>query len=63
MTLPALSSAVVTGRRVMIRADLNVPIENGRVANDQRIHAALPAIRHCLDRDAAVIVLSHLGRP
>ena len=47
----------------MIRADLNVPIEKGRVANDQRIRAALPAIRHCLDRDAAVIVLSHLGRP
>ena len=63
MTLPALSSAVVTGRRVMIRADLNVPIENGRIANDQRIRAALPAIRHCLDRGAAVIVLSHLGRP
>lgn len=63
MTLPALNSAVVTGRRVMIRADLNVPIEEGRVANDQRIRAALPAIRHCLDRDAAVIVLSHLGRP
>ncbi|MDE0679900.1 MAG: phosphoglycerate kinase [Gammaproteobacteria bacterium] len=63
MELPALSSAVVTGRRVMIRADLNVPIEKGRVANDQRIRAALPAIRHCLDRDAAVIVLSHLGRP
>ena len=63
MTVPALSSAVVTGRRVMIRADLNVPIEKDRVANDQRIRAALPAIRHCLDRDAAVIVLSHLGRP
>lgn len=63
MTLPALSSAVVTGRRVMIRADLNVPIEKGRVANDQRIRAALPAIRHCLDRGAAVILLSHLGRP
>lgn len=63
MNLPALNAAVVTGRRVMIRADLNVPIERGRVANDQRIRAALPAIRHCLDRDAAVIVLSHLGRP
>lgn len=63
MTVPALSSAVVTSRRVMIRADLNVPIDQGRVANDQRIRAALPAIRHCLDRDAAVIVLSHLGRP
>ena len=47
----------------MIRADLNVPIEEGRVANDQRIRAALPAMRLCLDRGAAVIVLSHLGRP
>ena len=63
MALPALSSAVVTGRRVMIRADLNVPIEDGRVANGQRIRAALPAIRHCLERRAAVILLSHLGRP
>ena len=63
MALPALRSAVVTGRRVMIRADLNVPIEEGRVANGQRIRAALPAIRHCLERRAAVLLLSHLGRP
>ena len=63
MTIPALSSASVGGRRVMIRADLNVPIDRGRVANDQRIRAALPAIRHCLENGAAVIVLSHLGRP
>ena len=63
MALLALTSAVVTGRRVMIRADLNVPIEKGRVANDQRIRAALPTIRYCLDRRAAVILLSHLGRP
>ena len=63
MALPALTSAVVTGRRVMIRADLNVPIEQGRVVNDRRIRAALPAIRHCLDKRAAVILLSHLGRP
>ena len=63
MQLPALAAAVVTGRRVMIRADLNVPVEAGRVANGQRIRAALPAIRHCLERDAAVILLSHLGRP
>ena len=63
MALPALTSAVVTGRRVMIRADLNVPMEQGRVANDQRIRAALPAIRHCLNERAAVILISHLGRP
>ena len=63
MPLPALSSATVGGRRVMIRADLNVPTDQGRVANDQRIRAALPAIRHCLENGAAVIILSHLGRP
>ena len=63
MTIAALISAAVTGRRVMIRADLNVPIDQGRVANDQRIRAALPAIRHCLENGAAVVILSHLGRP
>lgn len=63
MPLRALTAAEVAGRRVMIRSDLNVPLENGRVANGQRIRAALPAIRHCLDQKAAVIVLSHLGRP
>ncbi len=63
MPLPALTAAEVTGRRVMIRADLNVPLKAGRVANDRRIRAALPAIRHCLQRGAAVMVVSHLGRP
>ena len=63
MPLPALAAAVVAGRRVMIRADLNVPIEAGRVADDQRIRAALPAVRYCLEREAAVILISHLGRP
>ncbi len=63
MPLRPLASAEVAGRRVMIRSDLNVPLENDRVANGQRIQAALPAIRHCLDQGAAVILLSHLGRP
>ena len=63
MPLRALTTADVAGRRVMIRSDLNVPLENGRIANHQRVKAALPAIRHCLDHGAAVIVLSHLGRP
>jgi phosphoglycerate kinase len=51
------------GKRVFIRADLNVPIEGGRITDDTRIRASLPGIRHALDQNAAVMVTSHLGRP
>ncbi len=51
------------GKRVLIREDLNVPISNGAVASDARIRAALPTIRHALERQAKVFILSHLGRP
>ena len=53
----------VGGKRVFIRADLNVPIENGRITDDTRIRASSPGIRHALDQNAAVMVTSHLGRP
>jgi len=51
------------GKRVLIREDLNVPIADGQVASDARLQAALPTLRMALDSGAAVMVMSHLGRP
>lgn len=53
----------LAGKRVMIREDLNVPVSDGRVTSDARIRAALPTIQLALDKGAAVLLLSHLGRP
>jgi phosphoglycerate kinase len=51
------------GRRVLIREDLNVPVQDGAVTSDARIRASLPTIRYALDQHAKVFILSHLGRP
>jgi phosphoglycerate kinase len=53
----------LTGKRVMIREDFNVPLDAGRVTSDARLRAALPTIQMAVDGGAAVILLSHLGRP
>lgn len=53
----------LTGKRLLIREDLNVPIKAGKVSSDARIRAALPTIQFALDAGAAILLMSHLGRP
>ena len=58
-----MSELDLAGRRVLIREDLNVPLRDGEITNDARLRAAAPSILAALDQGAAVIVMSHLGRP
>ncbi len=53
----------LAGKRVFLRVDLNVPLEDGRVAEDTRIRAVVPTIEHCLKAGASIMFASHLGRP
>ena len=63
MNLLKMSDLDLSGKRVLIREDLNVPIKDGIITSEQRLQAALPALRMALQANAAVMVLSHLGRP
>lgn len=63
MNLIQMNDVNLQGKRVLIREDLNVPIIDGIITSDQRLQAALPTLKMALEQGAAVIVLSHLGRP
>ena len=63
MTVLQMTDLDLSGQRVLIREDLNVPVADGVVTSDARIQAALPTIRAALDANAAVMLVSHLGRP
>ena len=63
MTVLTMSELDLKGQRVLIREDLNVPIKDGQVKSDARILASLPTIKLALEKGAAVMVCSHLGRP
>ncbi len=63
MSVIKMTDLDLAGKRVFIRADLNVPVKDGKVTSDARIIASLPTIKRCLEAGAKVMVTSHLGRP
>ncbi|PID49763.1 MAG: phosphoglycerate kinase [Proteobacteria bacterium] len=63
MTFTKMTDIDLKGKRVLIRADLNVPVKDGKVTSDARITASLPTIQHAMAAGAKVMVMSHLGRP
>jgi len=63
MSVVRMNDLDLAGKRVLIREDLNVPVEGDRITSETRILAALPTLKLALDKGAAVMVMSHLGRP
>lgn len=63
MSFKRVTDLDLSGKRVLIREDFNVPVKDGKVASDVRIRASLPNIQHCLNSGAKVMLMSHLGRP
>ena len=63
MSFIKLTDLDLAGKRVLIRADLNVPVKDGKVTSDARIAASMPTIEHCAKAGAKVMVMSHRGRP
>ncbi|MGB1016985.1 MAG: phosphoglycerate kinase [Nannocystaceae bacterium] len=63
MSIPQLASLDVDNRRVFVRVDFNVPLQDGKIRDDTRIQAALPTLRQLVDLGAKLIVATHLGRP
>jgi phosphoglycerate kinase len=63
MPKQTIANIAVSGKRVLIRVDFNVPIEDGKISDDRRIREAIPTLKSVLDRGGSLVLMSHLGRP